>query len=106
MTQEEDKQRSITIHISPKKYMDLLIKIRHENVGWKRFFGLLIDGYVDDDPDLMRYVDRYMSSIRSKTRTKKLEKEREKVEETIKIFGLDENEIEDIYDILEEEYDP
>jgi hypothetical protein len=54
----------------------------------------------------MQYIDLQMSLIRSKSRTKKLIKEREKMQETIKVFGLDENEIDDIYDMLEEEFEP
>ena len=98
--------RSITIHIPDKKYMDLLIKIRNENIGWKRFFTLCMDGFIEDDPGIMKYIDASMSLVRSKRRTKILDKERKLVEETIKTFGLEEDEINDIYDILEESVDP
>lgn len=106
-TQErKPKGRSITLSISEQKYMELLIKIRHENLNWKRFFGFLINGFVEDDPRIMEYIDLQMANIRAKSRTKVLQKERQMVEETKSIFGLDDDEISDIYDILEEEFDP
>lgn len=98
--------RSLTFTIPDKTYMDLLIKIRHENISWKRFFSFLIQGFIDDDPRIMEYIDMRMADIRSKRRSKVLKKERDMVEDTKKKFGLDENEIDDIYDILEEEFEP
>ena len=113
MTETEEKQknerrgvRSISLSVPDDTYKRLLIKIRHENLNWKRFFNMLIKGFLEDDPGMMNYIDNEMSNIRAKVRTKKLQKERVKAQETVKIFGLDENDISDIYDILEEEFDP
>lgn len=100
---KKTKGRSITITIPEYKYMELLIKIRHENLNWKRFFAFMIDGFIKDDPNIMEYIDLQMADIRAKSRTKILKKERKLTEETISVFGLDEDEISDIYDILEEE---
>lgn len=112
MTQEETPQnkrkgmRSISLSIPDRTYMELLIKIRHENLNWKRFFRILIKGFLDDDPGIMAYIDNEMAEIRSKKRTKILKKERQEVQETIQVFGLDKEDIDDIYDILEEEFEP
>lgn len=102
----ERKGRQVTLTLPDKTYMDLLIKIRHENLNWKRFFRILIKGFLEDDPGMMEYIDYEMAAHRTKSRTKVLQKEREDVQETIKQFGLDEDEIEDIYDILEDEFEP
>lgn len=98
--------RQINLSIPDKTYMDMLIKIRHENLNWKRFFRILIKGFLDDDPGIMAYIDNEMAEIRSKKRTKILKKERQEVQETIQVFGLDKEDIDDIYDILEEEFEP
>jgi len=75
-TQEKKSRgRSITLHISEQKYMELLIKIRHENLNWKKFFGFLINGFVEDDPRIIEYIDLQMMNIRAKSRTKVLQKE-------------------------------
>jgi len=100
------KGRSLTFTLPDRTYMDLLIKIRHENLGWKRFFSFLIQGFIDDDLRIAGYLDERMKNIRAKYRTKALNKERKLTEETKKMFGLDEEDIENIYDILEEEFDP
>jgi hypothetical protein len=98
--------RSLTFTLPERMYMDLLIKIRHENLGWKRFFSFIIQGFIDDDPRITEYLDERMKKIRAKYRTKALQKERIATAETKKKFNLDEDEIENIYDILEEEFDP
>ncbi len=98
--------RSISLSIPDQMYMELLIKIRHENLTWKGFFNMMIQGFIDDDPGIMEYVDYQMAEKRAKRRTKILQKERKKVQETIEVFGLDKDDISDIYNILEEEFDP
>lgn len=102
----ERKGRRINLVIPDQTYMELLIKIRHENLNWKKFFTYLIDGFIQDDPNIMEFIDNQMAEQRSKRRTKILQKERMKTEETISVFGLDEQDIDDIYDMLEEEFDP
>lgn len=113
MSETEDNQkkerrgvRSISLSIPDDAYKRLLIKIRHENLNWKRFFNMMIQGFLNDEPAIMEYIDFQMSEIRAKRRTKILQKERVKVQETIDVFGLDKDDIENIYDILEEEFDP
>lgn len=100
------KGRSFTFTLSSKTYMDLLIKIRHENLGWKRFFSFLVQGFLDDDQRIMSYLDERMLNIRTKNRTSVLQKERILTQETKDKFGLNEDEIVNIYEILEEEFDP
>jgi hypothetical protein len=104
--QERKGVRAITLSVPDDTYKRLLIKIRHENLNWKRFFGFLIEGFIDDDPGIMNYIDAKMADVRIKGRSKILKKERKEFQQTIEVFGLDENEIHDIYDILEEEFDP
>jgi len=115
MSEEQDKERSLTTQskgrsltftLPNRTYMDLLIKIRHENIGWKRFFSFLIQGFLDDDPRISGYIDERMKKIRAKYRTKALQKEKVAAEETKRKFGLGDEEIENIYDLLEEEFDP
>lgn len=110
MTDEKEKKvregRRITITIPDKTYMDLLLKLRHENISWKRFFNFIIEGYIKDDMGITDYLDHKMAEIRAKSRTKNLDKERKMVQNTKDIFGLDENEIQDIYNIIEEEVEP
>lgn len=103
---ERKGTRSIGLSVPDDTYKRLLIKIRHENLNWKRFFDFLIEGFIEDDPGIMEYLDYKMADIRAKSRTKNLQKERKNVKDTIDVFGLDENDIQDIYDILEEEFDP
>ena len=107
--EEEQKQtapkkgRQIMLKLPDKTYMDMLIKIRHENLGWRSFFQILIKGFLNDDPGVMNYIDSEMAATRTKNRSKILKKEREMYKETIQKFALDPEDIEDIYDILEEE---
>ena len=103
---DQKDSRSITLKVPNDVYKRLLIKIRHENLGWKKFFNMMVNGFLDDDPGIMDYIDTEMANIRAKKRTTILKKERKLVQDTIDVFGLDKDDINDIYDILEEEFDP
>lgn len=100
------KGRQVMLTLPDKTYMDLLIKIRHENLNWKKFFRILIKGFLEDDPGVMNYIDEELAATRAKVRSKILKKERQDTEDVIKKFGLDPEDIDDIYDILEEEVEP
>lgn len=113
MTERDEKEkrerkgmRSITLSIPDQMYMELLIKIRNENITWKGFFNIMIQGFIDDDKGIIEYVDYQMKDKRAKKRTKVLQKERKKAKEVVSVFALDDKEIHDIYDLLEDEFEP
>ena len=61
----------------------------------------MITGYIEKDNDLLNFLDKHKTQ--SKTKNNKLRKMIKKGEETKRIFGLDENEIEDIFDMIARE---
>jgi hypothetical protein len=97
--------KKAVIALPDKFFADFLIRINHENIPFRRFFRMIIEGYMNDDKRLLSFIEEAMRTERPKYQTKILKKEVEEVKEVEKEFGLDPNEIEDIYDILEEEFD-
>lgn len=85
----------------------LIVKLRHHRMGQGEFFRALVNAYIEDHPLIDDFFEEYRKTKDnySKNKERILKKERNKVDEISKKFALDENEIEDIYDILEEESD-
>ena len=43
---EERKLRQVYLRFPEKFYADFLIKIRHENISFRRFFQILVDAFI------------------------------------------------------------
>lgn len=100
--QEKKKLRQVFLTFPEKLYADFLIKIRHENISFRRFFQILVDAFIRDDPRLDAIIDEAVKENRFKYRTEIIQKEREKMKLINRQFRLNPNEIEDIYDFFED----
>lgn len=85
----------------------LIIKLRHEGLSRAEFYRALTLGWIEDNPLLDDFIRSYKEQKETfrKSRQKTLDKERERTKETNLKFGLDPDEIEDMFDIIEEEMD-
>lgn len=91
--------------ITDGEHAKLIVKLKHESFTKAHFFRAVIRGYINDDVNLQKYLDEYRSSMKrySKTKQKVLDREKEESKAIEKKFGLNEDEIEDMYDLFDEE---
>ena len=88
-----------------KLHADLKIRLHYDEIKIKEFFNALIRAYLEKDENIMKFVEEFKESKGvSKTRSSKAKKASEKEKDTATAFGLDENDIEDIFDILQKEH--
>lgn len=83
----------------------LIIKLRHEGLTRAEFYRAITLGFVEDNELLDEFVINYKKKkdFFRKGRQKILKKEKDRTKETVKKFGLDPDEIEDMFDIIEGE---
>lgn len=83
----------------------LIIKLRHESLSRAEFYRAITLGFIEDNAFLDNFILDYKKKKEffRKGRQKILNKEREMSSETTKRFGLDPDEIEDLFDLFEEE---
>ena len=98
-------KKKIVFYESDKRYADLKIRLQHDKLSQARFFRGIMSGYLDKDPDILNFVDKLKSSEAKNPQSKKRNKQiRELINTGIgkadKIL-LDPDEIENIFDILE-----
>jgi len=79
----------------------LLIRLKQEGLTQSAFFRHIVTGYITGDERIQGYIDEVKQQ--SKSRKAKSKKLRHKGIETLKDFALSEGEIENIFDLLEEE---
>ena len=99
-------KKKIVFYDSDKRYADLKIRLAHDGLSQAKFFRGILTGYLSQDEDILNYIDNKLkkkNDIGRKTRDKEV---RELIKEGNKALGkllLDESEIENIFDILENE---
>jgi predicted XRE-type DNA-binding protein len=87
-----------------KLHADLKIRLHHDNIKIKEFFNEVVKAYVERDEYLTEFVEKLKEKkkISQNIRNKSL-KSRQKQKEIINQFGLNKDEIENIFDIIEKE---
>jgi len=84
---------------------NLRIKLKFDDITKFWFFNEYIKGYLLEDPTLMPFINKIKESsmLARKFRLKKAGEIRKKEQDIINRFGLNQNEIEDIFDMIERE---
>jgi hypothetical protein len=97
------KNKKIVFYDSDKRYADLKIRLMHDKISQAQFFRSIVTGYIEQDEDVLNFVDK----LKQRTQTKKSVKENRKLitkgKELISDLSLDENEKNSIFDLIENE---
>ncbi len=100
-----EEAKTITIDSLETLDTNLRIKLKFDDITKFWFFNEYIKGYLLDDPLLQPFIEKIKESSMM-ARKHKLKKNRQLLEKEKEIknkFGLDPNEIEDIFDLIESE---
>lgn len=86
-------------------YAKLLIKLKHEGITKREFFRGVVSSFLEEEPSFMQYILDFKKKkhLYVQGKQKILDKEREVCDITNKQFGLSDDEIEDLFDMFEEE---
>ena len=103
------KQTPTAIQLSEKNRVDLALRLRYDGLRLSKFFINCIDYYLAQDPLMMEVVDKMKGKhsgelSKSKQRFAKVAlQDRKKAERFASRFSLDDNEVEDLFDMIEQE---
>ncbi len=91
---------------SPKRQASLRVRLQYDGFTQSHFFRAIITGYLEKDEDLLKYLDGYKSRHQSQGTAKRnhIKKNIAMGKQTEDKFALNENEVEDIFDIIAEEF--
>lgn len=85
----------------------LLIRLRHNKVAVSQFFRAVIDGVIEQDPNLIAFLNDYVLKHKtlSRKRFAKSLKLKKKGKETLEDWGmLDDAEKENLFDLIAKEF--
>ena len=82
------------------------IQLQYDSLTQAKFFRAIMDGYVNNDPELAQFLNKFKkkNSIQNNVQRKKVITNIKKAEEVKNKFALGDEEVENIFDILEKEY--
>ena len=84
------------------RHVKFLLKLKSIGMTQSKFFRLIITGIIEDNKALYQYIHEYSDvSLKKKQVSKKL---REQGESAISELGLNDNEVENIFDMIAEEF--
>jgi len=90
---------------SDSTYAKLLIKLKHEGITKREFFRGVVGSFLEDNPSFMAYLLDFKKrkNLYTKTKQKILDKERKVSYNTEKQMGLSKDEVNELFDMFDEE---
>ena len=107
MTEESATARSkLTFFLDSKLHENLKIRLYYDQIKTQsEFFRFCVESYLDQDALFMEFLDHYKihNAVQSKARVTKSRKLRESGSRMLEDLALSDVDIENIFDIIEEE---
>jgi hypothetical protein len=88
------------------RHAQLRIRLDHDGFTQSDFFRCIVTGYLNQDKDLMEYIQKFKSqnNVQSKRKLKYNEKDAKKADDLMSQFGFKDGELENIFDLIAEEH--
>jgi uncharacterized protein YjiS (DUF1127 family) len=106
MTDFHDTHSRLSFFVNSKSHENLKIRLYYDEIKTQtEFFRLCVEAYLTQETLFMAFLDDYKinKNVQSKKRTHGSRRLRKKGEELLKDLALTEEDIENIFDILEED---
>ena len=104
-TPDANDRKKITFYDSPDRQAKLKIRCDFDEITQSQFFRMMMTGYIEGDELIYEFIksckERY--SIQGQTKRTKVEQIKNAAKKISKQFSLGDEEVEDIFDIIEME---
>jgi hypothetical protein len=98
--------KKISFSMLESEKVEFKIRLQYDNLTQIKFFKAIVRGYLEKDEDLYNFINKFKKEnvIQSKEQRKKIMTNIKQATDIKSKFALDDNEIENIFDILEQEH--
>ena len=88
-----------------QKHINFAARVQLDGLKQGQFFRAILDGYMNQDPHICAYLDEYKErwTVQGQRKREAVKRMKKRAAEQKKMFSLNENEVETIFDILEGE---
>lgn len=102
---QDEEWKSLKIFINSSTHAELRLKLRYDSLSQNQFLKLVIAAYIEGDEDFRRFIDKMLEAKTSKRSKVKKRKDRKEAAQNVHDFALSDEEISNIFDLLEKESD-
>jgi len=97
--------KKIVFEETDHQHAKFIIRLRHNSLTQSDFFRAVIDGFIESDERICSFIEDYTKErkLMNKQRIEKSRMLKNSGQQKMRDFGLSQSEIEEIFDILEEE---
>jgi hypothetical protein len=95
--------KKIILYINDASHADLRLKLKYHDLSQSEFLRTVIDAMIEENPNMMKLIQEKLDLRTSMRKKKKISKDIFEKNETERDFALNQDEIENIFDILEKE---
>ena len=100
---DPNDRKKIMFYDTPKRHAQLKIRCQHDGMNQSQFLRMVVTGYIEGDTNIIEFINdcKEKYSIQGKARRSKVSKLQQDGQELSEKFALKDDEIESIFDILE-----
>ena len=98
--------KRIVFKVTDHEHAKLIVRLRHNALTQSEFFKAVIDAVNHDDELILSFIEQHISEKKkmNKERIVKTNKMIDKGKQIIKDFSLSDDEVEDVFDLIAEEF--
>ena len=99
---DSDNKKRVVFNDTDTRHAQLKIRLQYDGISQAEFFRSFITGYLEKDKNVMEYIKTYKekNSLMSKRNMKYVNKDTQKAEAILSQFGIKDDELENIFDII------
>tara|TARA_Y100001963_G_C6686870_1_gene402642 strand:- start:538 stop:870 length:333 start_codon:yes stop_codon:yes gene_type:complete len=105
-TNKKTKTKRLVFDDTDTRHAQLKVRLDYDGLTQAEFFRSFITGYLEQNKDVMNYIKSYKEGkmIQSKRNIKIIMKDYEIAETLLSKFGIEQDELEDIFDLIAKEH--
>ena len=106
MEQPKNKEKRVVFTDTDVRHAQLKIRLQHDGITQADFFRAMITGYLENDGRIVKYIANYKEKhgIQNKKKRGRVVEEIEEGNHLLEKFGIKDNELEGIFDMIAEEF--
>ena len=106
MEQPKSREKRVVFTDTDTRHAQLRIRLQHDGITQADFFRAMITGYLENDGQITKYLANYKDKhgIQNKKKRGRVVEDIEEGEHLLEKFGIKNDELDGIFDMIAEEY--
>ncbi len=99
---DSDTKKKVVFNDTDVRHAQLKVRLQYDGISQAEFFRSFITGYLEKDKSIMDFIKRYKENNKkmSKRNMKYIIRDNDQAEDLLSKFGIEDDELENIFDII------